>query len=57
MAGEDYFGTGTREGLDCGQGGTDAGVVGDCAAIEGHVKIDPHQDPLTLHLIQQVRHR
>jgi hypothetical protein len=47
VGGQDHLGAQIAQEADGGQGGADAGVVGDRAAVVlGHVEVDPDQDAL-----------
>ena len=49
MAGEDDLGAVAEEVLDGGDGGADAGVVGDVlVVVERHVEVGPHEHALAL---------
>jgi len=49
---EDHLGALAGEVVDGGQGGADAGVIGDGAGIvEGHVEVDPNQHALAAQFI------
>lgn len=49
MAGEDDLGAVGEEVLDGGDGGADAGVVGDVlVVVERHVEVGPHEHALAL---------
>ena len=51
MAGEDDLGALLEEVLDGGDGGADAGVVGDVlVVVERHVEVGPHEHALPLEL-------
>ena len=45
MSGEDHLGALADQVVDRGQGGTDAGVVGDgTGVVQGHIEVNPHEN-------------
>ncbi|CAM5661276.1 hypothetical protein SGRIM119S_07122 [Streptomyces griseorubiginosus] len=51
VRGHDHLGARVHEGLDGGQDGTDAAVVGDEAVGERHVEVGADEDPLAVHAV------